>query len=222
MSLPVLLLASGSPRRRHLLSICGFAFRVYPVPVDEEAHPDEPPDAYVLRLAESKARAARVFARADELVLAADTTVADENLILGKPSGADEAFEMLMRLRGRRHAVHTALALLSPLDEALATDLCSTDVPMRAYSSQEVTDYVASGDPLDKAGAYAIQHPAFRPVESLSGCYASVMGLPLCHLARTLLRLGHHPPVGVSQACQANLNYSCPIYPAVLRGEKTG
>ena len=93
---------------------------------------------------------------------------------------------MLRRLRSRTHQVYTGIAVMPLSDGNLLTDLCVTDVPMRAYSDEEIDAYVATGDPLDKAGAYAIQHPDFHPVESMSGCYASVMGLPLCHLTRTL------------------------------------
>ena len=107
-------------------------------------------------------------------------------------------------------------------DGNLVTDLCVTDVPMRNYSDEEIDAYVASGDPLDKAGAYAIQHPGFQPVETMSGCYASVMGLPLCHLTRTLRRLEIPPPVDISAECQASLNYKCPISASILHGEQAG
>jgi septum formation protein len=93
---------------------------------------------------------------------------------------------------------------------------------MRPYSDEEIDVYVASGDPLDKAGAYAIQHADFHPVENFSGCYASVMGLPLCHLVRTLCKMGIAPPADVPAACQAHLQYTCPISAAILRGETIG
>jgi predicted house-cleaning NTP pyrophosphatase (Maf/HAM1 superfamily) len=104
----------------------------------------------------------------------------------------------------------------------LVTDLCVTDVPMRAYSEEEIQAYVLTGDPLDKAGAYAIQHAGFRPVESLAGCYASVMGLPLCHLTRSLRRLNILPKTGLAAECQAALQYECPIFSRVLAGEDIG
>ena len=125
---------------------------------------------------------------------------------------------MLQRLRGHRHQVYTAIALLRLADQKLVTDLCSTPVPMRSYSDAEIEAYVTSGDPLDKAGAYAIQHPGFHPVEALAGCYASVMGLPLCHLVRSLRRLGITPPGDVPVACQTSLNYVCPVYQTILTG----
>ncbi len=222
MKEPHLFLASGSPRRSFLLSAAGFPFRVGWKAVDESPFPLEQPLDYVLRMAEMKARAAQDQAGSGELILAADTTVADGELILGKPADAQEAERMLLRLRGRFHAVHTAIALYNPGEGWVATDLCSTRVPMRAYSPEEVRHYVASGDPLDKAGAYAIQHPVFQPVESLTGCYASVMGLPLCHVVRLLERQGYCAPENVPQACQAALQYQCPVFAAVLRGENVG
>jgi len=126
---------------------------------------------------------------------------------------------MLLSLRGRTHQVLTAIAVHTAEGELLR-DLSVDDVPMRAYSSAEMEAYVASGDPLDKAGAYAIQHPGFHPAENFSGCYASVMGLPLCHLVRTLARKGLTPPVDVPAACQADLGYACPVFAAVLTNQR--
>lgn len=129
---------------------------------------------------------------------------------------------MLCRLRGHTHQVYTGIAVLRMSDETLITDLCVTDVPMRAYGDGEIEAYVATGDPLDKAGAYAVQNPRFHPVEHLSGCYASVMGLPLCHLTRTLRQLDIVPRTDISAECQSALDYACPISSAVLRGEMVG
>ena len=115
----------------------------------------------------------------------------DEGQILGKPADAYEAESMLRRLRGREHQVFTALAVVRRSEGFLALDWCVTDVPMRTYSDEEMCAYIATGDPLDKAGAYAIQHPDFSPVAELQGCFANVMGLPLCHVERTLMQAGH-------------------------------
>jgi MAF protein len=219
---PVLILASNSPRRRELLSLAGWTFSVRPASVDESPRLGEKPGEYVLRLAEAKARACAAGAPAGRIVLAADTTVALDDDLLGKPSDAAEAAEMLRRLRGRAHRVYTGLAALTAPDGEPVTDLCVTEVPMRSYTGAEIDAYVASGDPLDKAGAYAIQHPGFHPVEALAGCYASVMGLPLCHLVRTLARLGIAPSVNVAGRCQSALDYHCPVTAAVLRGEPVG
>jgi len=222
-----LLLASNSPRRRELLGLTGWEFRIRPAVIDETPLPDEEPGAYVRRLAEGKALAAGSLAQPGEIVLGADTTVADGSLILGKPADAAEAAEMLRRLRGREHRVFTAVALYDPRGGRLLSDLCATHVPMRDYTDEEIERYVASGDPLDKAGAYAIQHPEFQPVTALRGCFASVMGLPLCHLQRLLVRFGldpraELPKADLPRACQAALQYDCSIFPAVLRGEDVG
>ena len=211
----MILLASNSPRRKQLLALAGWPYCIQPAEIDETPLPGEPAEAYVLRLAESKARAAAGSAE-DGLVLAADTTVVDAGAILGKPNDADQALAMLRQLRGRSHQVLTALAVLQSRSGRLLTDVCVTDVPMRAYTEAEIEAYVASGDPLDKAGAYAIQHAGFHPVASLAGCYANVVGLPLCHLARMLRTLGLPPQADLPQACQAALGYQCPVYEQIL------
>ena len=229
MSEPFFVLASNSPRRRQLLALTGRSFALQPASIDEQPLPAERPGDYVLRLAEEKARAAAGSPQG--LFLGADTTVASPlgDEILGKPANAREARDMLRSLRGREHTVYTAIALYSQRGDArIERELCATRVPMRAYSDAEIDAYVASGDPLDKAGAYAIQHAGFHPVESLRGCYASVMGLPLCHLERALRRGGFlsgqdgPQPEDVARACQAELAYACPIFRAVLRGEDAG
>jgi MAF protein len=187
--------------------------------VDEQLVWGEAPQQYVLRLAESKARAVTPDVEPETVVVAADTTVVDGANILGKPEDKAEAEAMLRRLRGRIHQVYTALAALRVDDNKLFTDWCLTDVPMREYSDEEMMAYIATGDPLDKAGAYAIQHPRFKPVVSLQGCYANVVGLPLCHLTRTLRNQGVLPKVDIPQVCQSALRYQCPIYSQVLRGD---
>ncbi len=222
MTVPLLVLASNSPRRRELLALGGWSFAIRPADVDESRLAGETPSAYVLRLAEEKARACAEAAQPDQIVVGADTSVVDGDEILGKPADGPEAVGMLRRLRGRVHQVYTGLAILRPSDGTLVTDLCVTDVPMRKYSDSESDAYVATGDPLDKAGAYAIQHPGFHPVERLAGCYASVMGLPLCHLTRSLRQFGIQPASDISAACQSALNYDCPVTAAILRGELAG
>jgi MAF protein len=222
MTLPNLLLASTSPRRRALMGRLGWPCRFTSADLDESPLPGEPPAEYVRRLAHSKALAAAAQALPAEIVLAADTTVADGSQILGKPRHAAEARDMLLQLRGRTHQVLTAIAMLDPHRAVLEMDLCISSVPMRNYSDEEITAYIASGDPLDKAGAYAIQNGVFRPVAAFSGCYACVVGLPLCHLVRTLTRLGYPPPDGVPSACQDYLAYTCPISSRVLQGEHIG
>jgi predicted house-cleaning NTP pyrophosphatase (Maf/HAM1 superfamily) len=131
---------------------------------------------------------------------------------------------MLVRLRGHVHQVLTALAVFAPSGWRMYSDLCIASVPMRAYNDAEIAGYVASGDPMDKAGAYAIQNPGFHPVNDFNGCYACVVGLPLCHLLRTLRKAGFPQqgtsvPLGIPGACQANLNYVCPVTQKILNGE---
>ena len=230
MAHPLLVLASNSPRRRELLRLGGWIFNTRPAEVDESQRPGEAPGAYVLRLAESKARACAtspknsgtMSAHKDMTILAADTAVVDGKDILGKPKELAEAVEMLRRLRGRIHQVYTGIAVMRLSDGNLLTDLCVTDVPMRTYSDEEINTYVSTGDPFDKAGAYAIQHPKFHPVETISGCFASVMGLPLCHLTRTLHKFDIATRTDISAGCQSSLDYRCPISAAVLLGEDVG
>ncbi|MFN2198601.1 MAG: Maf family protein [Anaerolineales bacterium] len=210
-------LASGSPRRRELVGLTGLTFRVWPADLDETQQPGESPSDYVHRLAEEKARAVSAQAGDGSLILAADTIVVDHGEVLGKPSDRDEAVLTLRRLRGRIHQVHTAIAVLRG-GQQLLTDVCVTDVPMRAYSEAEIQAYVDSGDPFDKAGAYAIQNGAFHPVSALTGCYANVVGLPLCHLVRTLAQLERGLAADVPQRCQQHLGYNCPVYRQVLAG----
>lgn len=216
---PLLILASNSPRRQELLGLGNWMFSVIVSNADESLIPGEAPRDYVLRLAEAKARASARFARPEHIVIAADTAVVDNGLILGKPADMVEAVSMLKSLRGHTHQVYTGLAVLRVNDGMLVKDVCVTGVPMRNYSDEEIDAYVLTGDPLDKAGAYAIQHPRFQPVEKMEGCYASVMGLPLCHLVRSLRRLGVAPRGDVPAACQTHLNYPCPVSHSILNGE---
>lgn len=207
-----LILASTSPRRRQLLGLAGWMFAIIPADVDETPLHGESAQDYVLRLAEAKARAVVQQAQTDDLVIAADTTVADGEKILGKPIDGQDAFDMLQSLRGRVHQVHTAIAVFDPKGRQLLTDLASTDVPMRDYSDAEIREYITTGDPFDKAGSYAIQHPGFKPVNHLTGCYANVVGLPLCHLERMLRQFGVAPVHKLPQACQQTLQYTCTEY----------
>jgi len=190
--------------------------------VDESRHPGETPRDYVLRLAEAKARAVTASAHNENIIIGADTAVVDGRSILGKPADIAEAMAVLKQLRGHSHKVYTGIAALRVRDGKLVTDLCVTDVPMRDYADDELEAYVMTGDPLDKAGAYAIQHAGFHPVEKLSGCYASVMGLPLCHLMRTLKQLDVASAADVPVKCQTFLKYQCPVSHAILRGEQVG
>lgn len=217
MDMPRLLLASQSPRRRELLGLLGLPFDVAVPDVAEIPRPGEPPDRMAMRLSLAKARA--LADQATALVIACDTIVAFQGQPLGKPSDADEAAAMLRRLRGQSHTVHSAIALLDTTSGRASTDVAETIVTMREYTEAELVAYVATGDPLDKAGAYAIQHQGFHPVARLAGCYANVMGLPLCHLTRSLRARGVFPPSDVPTACQTHNDHACPVYRAILAGQ---
>lgn len=213
-------LASASPRRRELLRLTGWAFTADAPRVDETPAADEAPSQTARRLARQKAEAAPV-GPPGEWILSADTVVVESGRLLGKPSGAAEAEQMLLDLRGKDHRVVTAITLRNPATGQVIEEACETVVPMRAYGAEEAQAYVASGEPFDKAGGYAIQDPNFQPVDlvRLEGCYANVVGLPLCHLVRAARRAGFEPPADVPAACTAHLAYDCRVYPAILRGE---
>jgi septum formation protein len=192
---PLLLLASRSPRRSELLTLVGAHFEASPADVDESALPDERPDAHVLRLSEAKARAAwaaraAVAARSAEetLVLGADTIVTLDRAILGKPSGAEEAAGMLASLSGRVHEVWTGIFLFDPSRNRGVGEAVRSIVKFARLTREEIDGYVATGEPLDKAGAYAVQGYGAAFVEAIEGSYTNVVGLPLGHL-RHLLRI---------------------------------
>jgi septum formation protein len=170
-----LVLASQSPRRAELLRQAGIPFVVRAAPVDESPRPGENPVDYVCRLAEEKARA--VPAAADDLVLGADTTVVVDHRMLGKPVNTADAIRMLEALSGRAHEVLTGICLLC--GDRLIRDVSATRVWFTDMTTREIEDYAGSGEPLDKAGAYAIQGLASKFVERIEGCYFNVVGLPV-------------------------------------------
>ncbi len=216
MTEEALVLASNSPRRKALLSTLGYSFSVAPADIDETPLAGEQPDGYVMRLARSKAQAVAPKAPAGRLILAADTTVAYQGEILGKPENAAEARRMLERLRDRWHQVYTGIAVYDPQKDRLETILAVTEVHMRPYAEDEVSTYIASGDPFDKAGGYAIQNEAFHPVDRIEGCYSNVVGLPLCHLACLLQKFGLPLKQDLPLACEQNLGYKCTACEAIL------
>jgi len=213
----LLVLASGSPRRRELLGIGGFMFSVIRTDVDETPLPNENPRDYTLRVSEKKAAAALQFIEGEPLVVAADTTVAYQNKIYGKPYHAHHAEQMLKELRGRTHQVHTAIVVMDARTKEFDCEVATTDVPMRYYTDEEIAKYIASGDPFDKAGSYAIQNTAFRPVNVRTGCYANVIGLPLCHLVKILQRMDFPIQHDVPFLCQNQHEYECGVFTNILR-----
>ena len=183
---PSLILASASPRRRELLETLSLPFRVMPAHVDERPHAAEPPEAYVARLARTKAEhLARQFPSA--WVLGADTVVVLDQLILGKPADAAAAHAMLSSLSGREHTVMTGVAVVRLDMGNTEGDVVSTRVRFHNLQAADIEAYIATGEPFDKAGAYAVQGRGGQFVAVLEGCYNNVVGLPL-ERAMALLR----------------------------------
>ncbi|MDE0071775.1 MAG: Maf family protein [Caldilineaceae bacterium] len=226
------ILASASPRRQQFFQALGIPFSIQPADIEEAPAPGETPISMVERLAAAKAlsvgdrlmkegcgRDERKYSddnapasHSIQIIVGADTVVALDGESLGKPQSADEARTMLQRLRGRNHYVHTAVAAVRFAGASPQAACCvvnSTIVTMRAYSDAEIENYVSSGSPMDKAGAYAIQDKRFSPVESLAGCPAGVMGLPAADLLRLLSELGFAFGGVLHQVCRAQTGFRC-------------
>ncbi len=189
---PQLVLASASPRRRELLTQAGFAFRVEVADIPEDPQPGEDPIAYVTRLAREKAETvSRRIAEPSAVVLGADTTVVIDGLILGKPESPDDAARMLRQLSGRTHHVMTGVAVATGEAANIQTLVAAetTAVEFLSLSQQEIDDYIATGEPMGKAGAYAIQGRAARWIPRIHGCYFNVVGLPLALVSSLLAAL---------------------------------
>ncbi|RIL03481.1 MAG: hypothetical protein DCC71_15175 [Proteobacteria bacterium] len=192
-TLPVVL-GSGSPRRRELLARAGIAFEVMPADIAEDAQPGEAPHALAERLAREKAQAvaARVGAPPRRLVLGADTIVVLDGEVLGKPDDAEHAVRLLGRLVGREHVVLTGVALVASDGSGLAeTRVVTSRVAMRPASEAEIRAYVATGEPLDKAGAYAAQGEGRRFILRIEGSESNVIGLPIDETLAMLRAVGH-------------------------------
>ncbi len=180
-----LILASASPRRSELLAQAGFSFRIHPAHIPEDPLPDEDPIAYVTRLAREKAQAVyKQLGDPGVAVLGADTTVTLDNHILGKPEDAADAARMLRLLSGRTHRVITGVAVTTSKGIEVAAEV--TGVRFLTLSDEEISAYVATGEPMDKAGAYAIQGRAAKWIPRIEGCYFNVVGLPLALVSSML------------------------------------
>jgi septum formation protein len=194
---PRLLLASRSARRSDLLQLVGAQFEACAAEVDERPLPDERPEEHVLRLAEAKARAglaaAGSAAQGDAAALGADTIVAIDRTILGKPCDAEDAKRMLRLLSGRVHEVWTGIALVEADGGRCVADAVRSIVKFVPLDDEEIARYVATGEPLDKAGAYAVQGYGALYVEAIEGSYSNVVGLPLPHVKRLLAILREAP-----------------------------
>jgi septum formation protein len=183
-----LILASNSPRRKRLLQQIGLPFRSLPSQVDENQAPGEPLVKAVL-LAEKKAKA--VYSQSkDSWILGADTMVVVDGRILGKPRDHEDIHSMLSRLSDKEHEVITGFCVLDPSGEVAHSEAITTLVKMKRLSKGEINAYVATGEPFGKAGSYAIQGVGAFMVESISGSYTNVVGLPVCALVKSLLALG--------------------------------
>lgn len=188
-----LILASASPRRAEILRNAGIAFDAAPAEVDESERPGEAPEGHVRRLAIAKARAVAAKVASPAVVLGADTVVLVDSQVLAKPASAADARRMLRLLSGRTHEVLTGVALLRLPENELLVEHERTRVTFTPLSDAEIEEYVASGEPLDKAGGYAIQGRAGRYIPHIEGCYFNVVGLPLARVYRMLRELNWQP-----------------------------
>lgn len=191
-----LILASASPRRAEILAAAGIPFDVRASHIDESRLAGESPEGMVERLARAKAEAVarEVHFSEPSIILGADTVVVVDQEILGKPGDAATACEMLVKLRGREHRVITGFALLRMQDKKIRSGYESTRVWFSEMTDAEVDAYVATNEPLDKAGAYAIQGIAGRYIPRIEGCYFNVVGLPIARVWQTLKELGWPTP----------------------------
>jgi len=187
----MVILASASPRRRRLLKLIFPRFSVRPGDCDENNDRALPPEKLVEELARRKAAAAVLKAEADDLIVAADTVVAVDGMILGKPADERDAFRMLRLLSGRAHVVHTGVAVVK--DGVTRSFVESAEVMFRPLSDRQIGRYIATGEPMDKAGAYGVQEKGALLVEGIRGDFYTVMGLPVCGLARRLEEWGIGP-----------------------------
>jgi len=185
-----LILASASPRRAEILRSAGLQFTVLSSAVDETPMPNEVPQDLVHRLALAKAELVAARALGPAIVVAADTAVVLEGAILGKPRTSEDARQMLAKLSGRTHSVMTGVALIRLPDAERREFIETTQVHFASVSNEEIVKYLASGEPFDKAGAYAIQGLGGRFVPRIDGCYFNVVGLPLARLYHELSLLG--------------------------------
>ncbi len=189
MAFPVkMILASGSPRRRELLESLGWTFEVRVPDVPEDTLPGESPDASCGRLARIKGASVAANVSPDTLVLAADTVVDLDGMLMGKPENLEESFRMISLLNGRTHRVHSGVAVF--WNERVASAVVTSEVTFRRLGETDLRAYVHSGEGLDKAGAYAIQGRGALLVESIRGCYFNIVGLPLSRVSSLLEELG--------------------------------
>lgn len=216
MSELMIVLASNSPRRKELLGLAEQPFIVDSADVDESHISGESPMDYVRRLAIAKA--SKVAQRHDDrsLVLGSDTTVVLDGKIIGKPIDEADARRILTALRGKYHQVYTGIAAVNNATGTVFSRVVRSDVPMRDYTDSEILAYIASGDPMDKAGAYGIQNSDVVTRPALKGCFASVMGFPICAVNALLVASGVPIKNGIQDRCQELIDFECAVYPEHL------
>jgi septum formation protein len=206
-----------------LIRLLGYPFRVIAADIDESNVTRPDVTLHVLRTSQLKAQAVKAQfkdqpAPGRRIVVAADTIVALHGDILGKPADEADARRMLRALRDRTHHVFTGITLIDLSDGREVSVVHKAAVLMRPYGDEELRAYIATGDPMDKAGAYAIQHPLFQPVARLDGCYMGVMGLSVCHLIQALRRLEVPVMADMSAVYDAHNHYPCPLFPEIDSG----
>lgn len=194
-----MILASQSPRRRELLGQMGFSFTVRPAKGEELAHPELTPTQLVEELARQKALEVSAEAASDDVVVAADTVVAIDGKVLGKPHDKVHAAQMLSALSGREHTVYTGVAVKR--GETLLVEHEATQVRFRPLTQREIDLYIQTGEPMDKAGSYGIQGYGALLVEGIRGDYFNVVGLPICRLGRMLAQVGEDALAQCAQKC---------------------
>lgn len=194
-----MILASQSPRRRELLGQMGFSFTVRPAKGEELPHPELTPAQLVEELARQKALEVSAEAEADDVVVAADTVVAIDGKVLGKPHDKVHAAQMLSALSGREHTVYTGVAVKR--GEPLLVEHEATQVRFRPLTEREIDLYIQTGEPMDKAGSYGIQGYGALLVEGIRGDYFNVVGLPICRLGRMLAQVGEDALAQCAQKC---------------------
>lgn len=209
-----LILASQSPRRRELIKLLGYSVQAVSADVDEASVTE--PDAAVNVVGTARLKAVKIAEQwrqsngnDDVVIVAADTTVALAGEMLGKPVDVADAWRMLKALRNCSHEVHTGVVLLALGSGREVSGVNTAVVTMRDYSNVEIEAYIASGDPMDKAGAYAIQHPTFQPVARLDGCFTGVMGLSICHLLQLFSQLGVAMQADLTAVTDAHQHFPC-------------
>ena len=194
-----MILASQSPRRRELLGQMGFSFTVRPAKGEELPHPELTPAQLVEELARQKALEVFAEAASDDVVVAADTVVAIDGKVLGKPHDKVHAAQMLSALSGREHTVYTGVAVKR--GETLLVEHEATQVRFRPLTEREIDLYIQTGEPMDKAGSYGIQGYGALLVEGIRGDYFNVVGLPICRLGRMLAQVGEDALAQCAQKC---------------------